>query len=520
MVANVFFSLLSFASSIIIAFFLSPYILHRLGDMRYGIWALFGEMLSYYGLLDFGVRGAVNYFVGKSLANEQEQNVKCYVSSAFFGLLSISSFAFITTIVTVLFIDPTFGRGNVSQMEVISAAVLFLTIFCIGMPMELFAAVLIGSRRQFLVSTSEIVARLVSSLLMYLFLLWYPGLMGLVVAQLAGKLIYWSSLLRNSRRYVPEAKISLRAASWKSLWHLASYGLQNATITISGMLIARKDVTFITLFLGARWVANYSFARLIVRTITSACSSITQALRPNLVHHWARQEYNQVFSIYYAGVRYSSFILTMSSAFLFAYGREFMSLWIGARFTEGPWQFRTDIVLYLLLASQIPRTMHSMSWQFLFAVAKQKSFAIMIACESVINVILAVVLIQKYDVAGIAIATTIPMFLSHTVLVPWLMRRLVGVSIRRYILEGIGRPVILGVGMWIFGLWLKRVILPVAWKPLLLDAAIIGAVGTALAFIFVMRPGDRPRLYGAIWSAWKYLRGERELASSGTGIPG
>jgi O-antigen/teichoic acid export membrane protein len=514
MVTNVFFSLLSFASSIILAFFLSPYILRQLGDARYGIWALFGELLSYYGLLDFGVRGALNYYVGKSLANQRAEDVRRYVSSAFAGLTAISAAAFAASAGLVFLLRHVLIKGTVDPIEVLGSALLFLLIFCVGMPLELFAAVLVGSRRQFLVSASEIVSRLVATLLMFLGLRWWPGLLVLVAAQLTGKIIYWISIVRNTRRHVPEAVISLGAVNWRALRQLGGYGGQNAFINVSWLLVNRKDVTLITAFLGARWVPHYSFARLLIQSISDACSSITQALRPNLIHHWARGEYPQAYAIYYTAARYSSFLVTMCAAFLLGFAKEFFSLWIGSRFVTGPVLFRTDLVLYLLLAAQIPRMGHSISWQLLFATYKQKALSVLVACEGVVNLTLALCLVRGYGVVGIALATTIPMLISHGIVLPLLMRRLVGISLRRYLLEGVGRPLAAASVVWAFGLILKRALPPLGWRPLLLDAAILGTLGLTLGMLFVIRPEDRARVAAWAGSAWRRLRRTVPVAPS------
>src|SRR2546425_12295303 len=51
--------------SIGVAFFLSPFVVHRLGNVAYGLWTLVISMTAYMGLLDLGLRGAVTRFVSK-----------------------------------------------------------------------------------------------------------------------------------------------------------------------------------------------------------------------------------------------------------------------------------------------------------------------------------------------------------------------------------------------------------------------------------------------------------------------
>ena len=45
--------------NIIISFFLAPYVVHKLGNVYYGIWAIVMQFTGYMYLMDFGVRDAV-----------------------------------------------------------------------------------------------------------------------------------------------------------------------------------------------------------------------------------------------------------------------------------------------------------------------------------------------------------------------------------------------------------------------------------------------------------------------------
>src|SRR6266404_935706 len=47
----------------VVAFFLTPFVIHRLGQLSYGIWTLVVSMVSYFGLFDLGLRSAVTRFV-------------------------------------------------------------------------------------------------------------------------------------------------------------------------------------------------------------------------------------------------------------------------------------------------------------------------------------------------------------------------------------------------------------------------------------------------------------------------
>ncbi|MCX5737716.1 MAG: polysaccharide biosynthesis protein, partial [Proteobacteria bacterium] len=45
-----------YGTNVAVAFFLTPFIVHSLGDIRYGIWSLVMSLVGYLGLADMGVR--------------------------------------------------------------------------------------------------------------------------------------------------------------------------------------------------------------------------------------------------------------------------------------------------------------------------------------------------------------------------------------------------------------------------------------------------------------------------------
>ncbi|HEV2246346.1 MAG TPA: hypothetical protein VGW37_06805 [Terriglobia bacterium] len=52
-----------FAIAVVVAFFLTPFVIHSLGDRMYGFWTLAAAFVGYYGLMDLGLSSAVNRYI-------------------------------------------------------------------------------------------------------------------------------------------------------------------------------------------------------------------------------------------------------------------------------------------------------------------------------------------------------------------------------------------------------------------------------------------------------------------------
>src|SRR6266852_3513339 len=78
---GVFSNWTALAVSFVVAFFLSPFIVHHLGVVAYGVWALVVAITSYMSLLDLGLRGAVIRFVSRHYAAGKP----CFAPQVLFG---------------------------------------------------------------------------------------------------------------------------------------------------------------------------------------------------------------------------------------------------------------------------------------------------------------------------------------------------------------------------------------------------------------------------------------------------
>ena len=58
-----------------VAAMLMPFLVLTLGDETYGIWIVLGALTSYFGLLDFGLRGAVGRHIAFHHSNGNQQAV-------------------------------------------------------------------------------------------------------------------------------------------------------------------------------------------------------------------------------------------------------------------------------------------------------------------------------------------------------------------------------------------------------------------------------------------------------------
>src|SRR5246500_5660858 len=96
------------AVNIAIGFFLSPFILHHLGDEAFGLWILIFSVTGYYGLFDLGIRSSIVRYVAKYSATNQQDELNRLINTAMFSYSLIGLTAMAITLVATYYVSSIF----------------------------------------------------------------------------------------------------------------------------------------------------------------------------------------------------------------------------------------------------------------------------------------------------------------------------------------------------------------------------------------------------------------------------
>src|SRR5215469_3716554 len=88
---NVLWSWLGVSVALLAGLVLSPFMIRRLGEEGYGIWALVFALMEYYDLLDFGFRSAVVKYTAHYRATNEIDQVYTVINTAlvYFSLIGL-----------------------------------------------------------------------------------------------------------------------------------------------------------------------------------------------------------------------------------------------------------------------------------------------------------------------------------------------------------------------------------------------------------------------------------------------
>lgn len=109
--------------SIIVAFFMMPFLIHQLGDHWYGIWTVIGSLAAAYHLFDMGMASAVTRYVSRAFGLKNDQQANETINTALLIYLAIAAVIILASIAASfasrLFIDSESDKDIIQLLVLI-----------------------------------------------------------------------------------------------------------------------------------------------------------------------------------------------------------------------------------------------------------------------------------------------------------------------------------------------------------------------------------------------------------------
>ena len=107
-VTNVLWNAAASLFGSVIAFLLVPFLLGRLGEAVYGVWALVGSVFAYAVVFQLGLASAVNRYIPVRLASGDVDGLRAVVSTCSVFLLGVGAVVLVLTLVLYQWLTQIF----------------------------------------------------------------------------------------------------------------------------------------------------------------------------------------------------------------------------------------------------------------------------------------------------------------------------------------------------------------------------------------------------------------------------
>ena len=437
-VRNVTATWMSLAIHAVVGFFLSPFILHRLGDEAFSLWILIFAVTGYFQLLDLGIRSAIVKYTAKFLATNDEEQLSCYLSTslAFYGLMAL--IILLATITGSFYLHSLF---DIPVELAKSERILFLLAgasAAFTFPLSVFAASLEGLQKFSWLQLSQMGITIFRAGLIIVALMHGGGLLAIGTITILMNLISYS-IFTVLALYALPVRLNLRLIRGSAFCKMASYGAFAFAILAAEKLRFQSDAVVIGSLLSSAAITSFSIGARLVEYASYAVRSMAQIFTPMSSQFHAAGDLVRLRRTLVAGNRASAFIIFPLCMVLVILGRPIIEAWVGARYVG------SYAVLVLLI---VPRTLYlaqSTSIRILLGMGCHHALAAVLLLEGGANLVLSLLFARRLGIIGVALGTAIPLLCTSLFFLPQHLCRVLEMRLGTFLDRAYRLPLLLSV---------------------------------------------------------------------------
>ena len=431
---SVFWGTIGNIISFAIAFLLTPFLIHSLGDEGYGVWLLIIATLGWFRFIDFGFSSAVQ----RSIAIAMEANDDHKINTIF--SCSIILFGFLGSIAAILlfifsFFPQMLGVDD-KYFDVVHIALMILSIKILwDFLMCSFHGFYTGLIRYDVDANINTINEIVKALLIVVMVMWY-NIYGAVFATMIADLMTNIYKIFYTKKLHAKFKFHFKLVKLKEFKALFSYSKHIIALSIASSFSKGVDSLIISHILGLKYVAIYNIAFRLVDMVERALLPILGIFQPIFTRLLERKqdirsEVEQVVSL-------DLFIVSIFFVPLAIFSNDFIFLWLGSGFEQA------HIIVSILAFALVCRTVSRPISQLLLAKAQHKYLSIIKIIAVLINIPLSIIFGKSFGLTGIAVATLFSFYITDLILHLALYKYYAKYSINHLAISFIKNNIIMG----------------------------------------------------------------------------
>jgi O-antigen/teichoic acid export membrane protein len=397
---------LAIGVEMVVGLLVLPFNLSHLGTAAYGLWVLTTSVTAYFSVLDLGYSGAIVKFVAEHRAKRDTHALNEVLSTTFFLYAGFATLAYLVAIVIAVLLDRVLHIGP-DQLHAGRVVLLVTSVnVAVGMTFTVFGGVINGFQRYDLNNITGAASSVVVAVVNVLVLLAGYGLIALVIATTAVRVLTYWAYRANAYRVFPELTLRLGYFNTRRLRELTSFSFFMALIDWANRVNYSIDAIVIGVLLGTTPVAVWSVGQRLAETTQRLTNQLNDILFPNVVDHSASSRLDRLQSLFLVCTRLSLASVVPIGLALMLMADLLVRAWVGPDFSG------SVIVVQLLAFTVIVRVGTAVSNTLLKGAGDHRFLAYTNVTTAVVNLGLSIVLARWIGLAGVAIGTLVPVGLA------------------------------------------------------------------------------------------------------------
>jgi len=483
---NVSTRYLAIAVEAVLGLVVLPFNIAHLGDSAYGLWMLTASVTSYFSVLDLGYGSALVKLVAQYRARRDVRALNEIVSTTFLVFATFGVVTYLVAIAAAVYIGQLF---QLTPEQIHTGRIVMLIVslsVAIGTAVSVFGAVNNGFQRFDLNNRVGMATSVLTAVVNVAVLKAGYGLIELVTATTAVRLLSYVVYRANAYRVFPAMQIRLRWYRRERLREVTSLSVYMLLIDWANKLNYSIDALVIGAFLNTSAVAVWTVGQRLAEVTQRLTNQLNEVLFPAVVDNDTADRMPRLQAILIQGTRLSLATVVPMGGAMMLMARPLVRAWVGPGF-DG-----SVAVVQLLSLAVIVRIGTATASTLLKGAGEHRLVAFANVAAALVNVAVSIAIVKPFGLVGVAIGTLVPVCIASSVIIFPAGCRRVQLTLGRGLAEAVWPAVWPAAAMAAF-VYLTRGLVPVS----------LVAVGAEMAAACLV--------YAAVFVAFGITREERRF---------
>lgn len=499
-VNNALFNTVSGLIPLILSFVFWPYIVERLGDSSYGIFALVSTVIGYFSLLDLGLGNAVVKYVAEFYGTDTRHTeeivgvaLSVFLAAGLIGVVIILSIARVLA-TDLLKIPPELV--DVAYHSFCAASIGFF----MTMLLTLFTAITNGLSRYDVSSSIMAVMGMATTIGAVLLLRAGFGLIHLVWWNVLVPLLVVAFYFIIIHRLMPGIKLRMRLQK-DTLKKILHFGMFAMLSRVTDVVSSQVNLLIIGAILGVASVTYYVIPFTILSRLTNLLCRIGMVIFPAISELQGQNRQDTIRELYLTTSRIICSFAAAMTVPLLVFGVRFLGLWMDPEFAE-----RGGLVLQIITAAVFVNLCTNVPTFVVNGLGHPKVSGVAAICSATLFLVFMIPGAIYVGIVGVAAAQLASAAVVTPLFIRYVNCRVLGLSLRQLLRESYLRPLLAAAVVTV-----ALALIPQSRiENLFLLLAVMGA-GSCLYFLVALLFGvyqerERRVLWGYLQQIWTRVR--------------
>jgi len=326
---NTLFNMLGFAWQGIVLLFLIPYIIIRVGNEQYGIWALLIAVVSYFSLIDVAGGATLTKYVAEYYSKQDSTSLAKLVNN---GALFYLALVLLILGIGFALCDPILSLLDIPSHLRAEAKVVYrfaLVIFSLFIFSNVFTSVINGLQRMDIFNGVTVVVNALKIVGVVFVLESGWGVRGIVMSDAVVGLCSLLLMLFFAKRLYPPLVVNPFAYDSAMLKQIIGFGSKLQVSNLGELINFQLDKILLSRFLGVQFVTFYDIGSRLLKSSRGFPLLVISSLVPAVSELTAQDNYDKIVAIYRKGSKYLVTLAAFVFGFFLVAAGNVVRLWVG-----------------------------------------------------------------------------------------------------------------------------------------------------------------------------------------------